>query len=197
MMNLIWELIQTVAWCVCIVYASIPSFWLIVHPFADFWRSRKSPYRAILPAWFAMWILLGVVSARWRHELLYTSLGEWIPAVALFAAGLWLYSRAGNGFSSRQLGGIPEVLRDHPEQRLVTTGIRGRVRHPVYLGHLCEMLAWSIGTGLIVLYALTVFAVLTGAAMVLLEDNELERRFGEEYVKYRRRVPAVLPLPRI
>jgi protein-S-isoprenylcysteine O-methyltransferase Ste14 len=197
MMNLIRELIQTIAWCICIVYASVPSFWFIVHPFADFWRNRRSPYRTILPAWFAMWIVLGILSARWRHELLYTSLWGWIPAVALFAAGVWLYSRAGNGFSARQLGGIPEVLPGHPEQRLVTTGIRGRMRHPVYLGHLCEMLAWSIGTGLVSLYALTIFAALTGAVMIVLEDKELERRFGEEYVKYRRRVPAVLPLPRI
>jgi len=197
MMNLIRELIQTIAWCICIVYASIPSFWFIVHPFVGFWRRRRSPYKAILPAWFAIWIVLGIVSARWRHELLYTSWWGWIPAVVLFSAGLWLYSHAGNGFSAKQLGGIPEVLPDHPEQRLVTSGVRGRVRHPVYLGHLCEMLAWSLGTGLIVLYGLVLFAVVTGALMIRLEDKELERRFGEEYVQYRRRVPAVLPIPRI
>lgn len=197
MMTLIRELIQTIAWCICIVYASIPCFWFIVHPFAAFWRSRRSPYKAILPAWFAVWIVLGIVSARWRHELLYTSFWGWIPAIFLFAAGLALYSRAGHGFSAKQLGGIPEVRANHPEQRLVTSGIHARVRHPVYLGHLCEMLAWSVGTGLAVLFGLVLFAVATGALMILLEDKELERRFGEEYVQYRRRVPAVLPLPRI
>jgi protein-S-isoprenylcysteine O-methyltransferase Ste14 len=88
---------------------------------------------------------------------------------------------------------MPEVLPGHREQRLVTTGIRSRVRHPVYLAHLCEMLAWSIGTELAVCYGLTVFAVVTGAIMVTLEDAELEERFGKEYVAYREHVPAVLP----
>ena len=73
------------------------------------------------------------------------------------------------------------------------TGIRAWVRHPVYLAHLCEMLAWSIGTGLIVCYGLTLFAVVTGAVMIRMEDGELERRFGEEYRQYRARVPAVVP----
>ena len=88
---------------------------------------------------------------------------------------------------------MPEVFPDHREQRLVTTGIRAHVRHPVYLGHLCEMLAWSIGTGLVVCWLLTALAVATGAVMIRMEDAELEKRFGEEYAAYRKRVPTVLP----
>jgi protein-S-isoprenylcysteine O-methyltransferase Ste14 len=64
----------------------------------------------------------------------------------------------------------------------------------VYLGHLCEMLAWSLGTGLAVCWALTALAIATGAVMINLEDKELENRFGEEYRQYRSTVPAVLPL---
>jgi protein-S-isoprenylcysteine O-methyltransferase Ste14 len=67
------------------------------------------------------------------------------------------------------------------------------VRHPVYLAHLCEMLAWSVGTGLAVCWMLTAFAIVTGALMIRLEDNELENRFGEEYRQYRVKVPALLP----
>jgi len=55
------------------------------------------------------------------------------------------------------------------------------------------MMAWSIGTGLAVLYALTAFGMLIGAIMIRLEDAELEQRFGNEYLAYRRQVPAVLP----
>jgi methanethiol S-methyltransferase len=75
----------------------------------------------------------------------------------------------------------------------VTAGIRSRVRHPVYLGHLCEMLAWSIGTGLVDCYGLTAFAVVTGAVMIRLEDGELERRFGDKYRRYKSTTPAILP----
>jgi protein-S-isoprenylcysteine O-methyltransferase Ste14 len=111
----------------------------------------------------------------------------------LFACGVYLYSQAGKNFSAKQLGGIPEVHRYSPEQKLVTDGIRARVRHPVYLAHLCEMVGWSLGTGLAVCWGLTAFAVITGAMMIRMEDEELQQRFGEPYVAYRNSVPAVLP----
>ncbi len=111
----------------------------------------------------------------------------------LFATGFWIYTRASQHFSGAQLGGIPELRPGEHAQRLVTTGIRAHVRHPVYLGHLCEMVAWSIGTGLAVCYGLTVFTILTGAIMIRLEDAELLQRFGDAYREYKERVPAVLP----
>jgi len=143
--------------------------------------------------WIGMWVLGGLVTFPWRHILLYRAGWGWVPAAVVFAIGLWVYKRSGVEFSARQLGGLPEVLDNLSEQRLATSGIRNRVRHPIYLGHLCEMLAWSMGTGLLVCYGLTVFAVLSGAVMIRMEDKELERRFGEEYREYRMTVPAVFP----
>lgn len=140
-----------------------------------------------------MWIAVGAITFRSRDVSLYTAHWAWIPAVTLFAIGLWIYSRSGKHFSAQQLGGLPEVVNEHPEQRLVTSGIRARVRHPVYQAHLCEMLGWSLGTGLVVCYGLTVFALITGAVMIRMEDAELERRFGREYTAYRIRVPSVWP----
>lgn len=188
------RLLQTLGWLACVVYSTIPSFWLVIHPRVDYWRSRpRSPYRVLVPLWIAMWIVFALVTTPWRHIVLYDTLWSWLPAIVLFVTGLYLYSQSGKHFSRAQLGGMPEVLPGHREQRLVTTGIRARVRHPVYLAHLCEMLAWSIGTGLVVCYGLTVFAVVTGAVMIRMEDAELEARFGKEYVAYREQVPAVLP----
>jgi protein-S-isoprenylcysteine O-methyltransferase Ste14 len=40
---------------------------------------------------------------------------------------------------------------------------------------------------------LSVFAIVTGAVMIRMEDAELEKRFGSEFVAYRTNVPAVLP----
>jgi len=181
-------------WMACAVYATIPSFWLLIHPWAARWRERKrSPYVVLLPAWVGMWVVCGAVTLPWRQVKLYSTPGTWIPAVFLFGVGLWIYSQSGKGFSAKQLGGLPELHAANPEQRLVTTGIRGRVRHPVYLAHLCEMAAWSIGTGLAVCYGLVAFAVVTGAVMIRLEDEELAQRFGAEFSAYRERVPSVLP----
>jgi protein-S-isoprenylcysteine O-methyltransferase Ste14 len=187
-------LLHTIGWLACVIYATIPSFWLVIHPRAKYWRLQKrSPYRLLIPLWIAMWIVAGIITAPWRNVTLYETLWSWLPAAFIFVAGLRIYSRSGAGFSAAQLGGLPEVLSGHREHHLATSGIRARVRHPVYLGHLCEMLAWSLGTGLVVCYGLTVFAVVTGAVMIRLEEKELEQRFGKEYRDYQRMVPAVVP----
>ena len=190
--------LQTIGWLCCVVYATIPCYWLLIHPHIDHWRSRaRSPYRVLVPVWIGMWILLGVITAPWRHVALYSALWTWIPAALLFATGFWIYKTSSKQFSRAQLSGRAELQPGHYEQQLVTSGIRARVRHPVYLGHLCEMLAWTIGTGLAVCYGLTAFAIVTGMVMIRLEDAELQQRFGEAYTDYRRRVPTVIPSMRI
>jgi protein-S-isoprenylcysteine O-methyltransferase Ste14 len=186
--------VDMAGWWLCIVYASIPAFWFTIHPFTEFWRSRKSsPYRVLLPAWILMWIILALCTFRWRGLLFYESSWCWIPGVIFLVAGLWLYVKSTRKFTGRQVSGMAEVLPQPGEQRLVITGIRTRIRHPMYLGHFCEMLAWSIGTGVVACYGLTLFAVITGIIMVRMEDNELEARFGGDYRTYRQMVPAFLP----
>jgi protein-S-isoprenylcysteine O-methyltransferase Ste14 len=186
--------LQTLGWLACVVYSTIPLFWLMVHPRAHRWRaSEKSPFRALVPAWLVMWVCVAALTASWRDTKLYSTPWAWIPAAMLFATGIFLYSSAGAHFSWAQLGGLPEVRSGHQDDKLMTTGIRSRVRHPVYLGHLCEMLAWGIGTGLAVCWLLTAFAIATGAVMIRMEDAELEKRFGAEFVAYRQRVHALLP----
>jgi protein-S-isoprenylcysteine O-methyltransferase Ste14 len=192
-------LLRTAGWLACVVYSTIPLFWLMIHPRAQCWRERaRSPYRVLIPAWIVMWVGVGALTGPWRQVAIYSAAWSWIPAGLLFGAGLWIYSQAGMHFSWAQLAGVheirqPELQAEHGEQRLVTTGIRARVRHPVYLGHLCEMVAWSVGTGLVVCWLLTAFAMITGTVMIRMEDAELEKRFGEEYVGYKLTVPAVVP----
>ncbi|MBV8051668.1 MAG: isoprenylcysteine carboxylmethyltransferase family protein [Acidobacteriaceae bacterium] len=182
------------AWMACVVYSTIPSFWFMIHPRAEYWRSRRrSPYVVLLPAWILMWVVVAAVSAPWRSVSFYSTEWAWLPAIGLFAIGFWLYAQSGKHFSAQQLGGIPELVSGDQQQLLVTKGIRSRVRHPVYLAHFCEMLGWSIGTGLVVCFALTTFAVLTGAVMIRMEEAELKSRFGAAYESYREDVPALLP----
>lgn len=192
------QILRILGWLACIVYSTVPLFWFMVHPRAYKWREKeRSPFRVPVPAWLTMWAGIGAITGHWRNIAFYATPWNWIPAVLLFAVGIFLYSRSGAHFSWAQLGGLPEVRTDHRDDRLETTGIRARVRHPVYLGHLCEMLAWSIGTGLVVCWLLTAFAVATGAVMIRMEDAELEKRFGDEYMAYRSRVPSILPIIRL
>lgn len=186
--------VRTLAWLACVVYSTIPLFWLMVHPRARRWRERvASPFRLLVPAWIVMWVGVAALTGPWRNVTFYSTRWTWAPAALLFASGIFIYSHAGAHFSWAQLGGLPEVRTGRSDDRLVTSGIRSQVRHPVYLGHLCEMLAWSLGTGLAVCWLLTVLAIATGAVMIRKEDAELEKRFGADYVAYRKRVHAVLP----
>jgi protein-S-isoprenylcysteine O-methyltransferase Ste14 len=136
---------------------------------------------------------MALITWPWRRVAVYQSAWAWIPALLLLVCGLSLYSRSGKNFSAKQLSGLPELSGGNREQRLATEGIRARVRHPVYLAHLCEMVAWSVGTGLAVCWGMTAFALITGAVMIRMEETELEKRFGDSYRAYRTRVPAIIP----
>src|SRR5205823_10008401 len=191
-----YRALLTAAWLLCCIYATIPCFWFAAHPFAEKWRARRrSPYVLLVPAWALIIAAVALISWPWHLLRFYSTALAWIAALPLFAIGVYLYRRAGERFTHAQLIGRPE-LEPSREGGLITTGIRSRVRHPVYLAHVCELLAWAVGTGLVVIYALLVFAIVTGAAMILMEERELERRFGNDYRDYKRRVPAILPLLR-
>jgi len=186
--------IDTVALLACSVYCTIPLFWLVVHPFVDRWRARgRGAYVFILPIWGAFIAIAFLLVWPFRLAHLYATWLAWIPGAMFFGLGFSIYAAAFRGFGHTQVSGLAELEPDRHRQQLMTSGIRSRVRHPIYLGHLCEILGWCIGSGLAVLLALLAFALITGAIMIRMEDRELEARFGEAYRAYRGRVPAVVP----
>jgi len=190
-------MIATLGWIACCIYASVPSFWLLIHPRAEVWRQRhrerRPVYKVLFPAWVAMWVALFALTYPLRRIVLYRAHWPWIVALLFFAVGIFLYSRARHGFSPLQLSGHHELVPDRHRQQLVVEGIRRHVRHPIYLGHLCEMFGWSVGTGLASCWVLTAFGIVTGVVMVRSEERELVERFGESYREYQQRVPAILP----
>jgi protein-S-isoprenylcysteine O-methyltransferase Ste14 len=185
--------LENVGWLLGCVYSTIPAYWFLVHPLAQFWRQRKVSLRVIGPAWLLMWVVAGALTFRWRHAALYREPLAWIPAAALIACAMYVYREARRNFSTDQVLGRSELEPDKHEQRLVTEGIRGRVRHPYYLAHLLHLTGWAVGTGSAAVWGLWLFGVVTGAVMLPMEERELVRRFGDSYREYRRRVPALFP----
>jgi len=179
---------------VCSVYCTIPVFWLVFHPFVERWRQYgRRAYLAILPAWGAF--IAAAFALGWpvRHLHLYQSRVAWVMGAIFILAGLSIYRSASQGFDRAKISGLAELELGQHEQRLVITGIRTQVRHPIYLGHLCEVMGWTLATGSLALCGLLVFAAITGTIMIRQEDAELEKRFGDAYRQYRDSVPALLP----
>ena len=186
-----YRLLLIGVWLGSSIYAAIPFFWFAAHPFAERWRrSGRSPYPVLLPVWMAGAVLLLALSWPWHSLQLYTSALAWLAAAPFFASALLLYRGGMRGFSSAQLAGVPELAGGRHSQALSTSGIRNRMRHPIYLAHLLNLLGAAIGSGLIVIYGFVVFAALADIWLVRAEDRELEARFGEPYRQYKARVPA-------
>ena len=171
-----YRAILTLAWFAGTIYATIPLFSLVARPLAKFFRARvDSPFHVIILSWFIMMTVIYFMTWRWRAVVLYRAPVAWLASVFLFGTAIVIYHRSRLGFSRLPL--LSDRGRDHREEhQLVTSGIRQQIRHPIYLAHLCMLLAWTVGSGEIVLYGFTVFALLTGWPMIRQEEAELEGR---------------------
>jgi protein-S-isoprenylcysteine O-methyltransferase Ste14 len=98
--------------------------------------------------------------------------------VAIVAAGIRNFARAATPMPSNQ-----------PVRALVTTGIHGWSRNPIYVG-MC-LLYVGIGLAAHSLWVLVLtlpLAVTLRYGVVAREEAYLERRFGDAYLDYRARV---------
>ena len=181
------------AWLICGIYATIPTFWIAIHPFARRWRGVRRRYSLIAPMWMAMWVAAWAVSAPWAQVVLYRQPLTWAITFTFFYVSYRMYTGGVRGMSIALIVGKQELNPEGHEQALITHGVHAMVRHPLYLGHLCTMLGWSVGTGSLACFALTAFAVVTGAIMIPMEERELRERFGSEYDRYAERVPMIVP----
>jgi protein-S-isoprenylcysteine O-methyltransferase Ste14 len=186
-----------IAWVVGTIYATIPIFWLAIHPFTSFWRRQeRSAFRVLLPFWALVIAAALLATYPLFPQRLYQPWIGLIPGAILTGLAIMIYRGISKDFRREQVIGQAELEPGKHEQKLISSGLHGRIRHPFYLGHLLMLLAFTVGSGLIVLYALTGIAIVSGALMMRLEERELEQRFGDVYREYQKSVPALLPFPR-
>ncbi len=114
-----------------------------------------------------------------------------ITSILLFAAASilsWTSTRA----LGRQWRLDAGLNSDH---ELVRSGPYRLIRHPIYTSMLCMLL----GTGLLLVTPLTLllpsllFFVIGTEIRVRIEEKLLAAQFGDEFLEYRRRVPAYIP----
>jgi hypothetical protein len=98
-------LLRMMGWIVCVIYATIPSFWLLIHPRVDYWRSHsRSPYCVLIPTWIGMWIILGAITSPWRQLPLYRNGVDVGSCVCAFHRRLLYLQEFGKAFQQRPAG---------------------------------------------------------------------------------------------
>ena len=162
-------------------------------------RARVSDDRKTRDEWLRMAISttgLGIIPA------IYVASGQ--PRFAGYAASPWLFSLGLVAMACawllfrrthKALGKMWSVsLQLKEDHKLVTTGIYGRVRHPMYSAFWLMALAqalllpnWIAGLAGIVGFG-TLFFLRIGP-----EERMMEQAFGEEWRTYARRTWRVLP----
>jgi protein-S-isoprenylcysteine O-methyltransferase Ste14 len=169
-------------------------YWAIASAFAKPVRRRESAAsRAshVVPlvagaALLASWRLAGpTLDARFLpHGLAWFWLGT-----AMVVAGL-LFAVAARRHLGGNWSGIVTLKQDHT---LTRSGPYRLVRHPIYTGLLLAVLGTAVAEG--EWRGLVAFAAVLVAFLrkVRIEEQFMLEAFGEEYARYRREVPALLP----
>ena len=172
-----------------------PAFfwWLVIHPLAP-WL-RRFGAKPTLTAMAVLFALTAVGLFYLRSDLVGRDLA-WHPG--LFAAGVVVYAiclrielRTRRHLKFRTLAGVPELAGE--SDVLLHRGIYSEIRHPRYLAVLLGLLSYALMINYTGLYYLTAAALPGIAIIVALEEKELVGRFGDAYLDYRARVPAILP----
>ena len=181
-----------------VVLISLPPgllLWLCIHPFAGFWRKLG-------PVW--TYTLLGVpmigvmvVIFLMRRSLLAIDFGTSYLLIALAVVSL-----VGSMIISKKrrrhltfgiLSGLPELSKKQYPGTLLTEGIYATIRHPRYMEVFLAVLAYAFTANYLGPYILALVSVPAIYLIVVLEEQELKKRFGEAYEEYGRRVPRVIP----
>jgi protein-S-isoprenylcysteine O-methyltransferase Ste14 len=114
--------------------------------------------------------------------------GTWnFTGVVLVAAGLALFTAAMLE-QLRRMKNLQTVNITFPEQ-LIDTGPYRFTRNPLYLAGILTWLGWAIFFGsLLILAGSALILGITSLIVIPWEERNLETRFGDKYLEYKRTV---------
>ncbi len=170
-------------------------YWLLIHPFVDFWRGKGigATYTVVLTIIGAT--MIGLFSI--RHDLLTSDFGTNYLLLALGVLALILSARMRlaiqKHLSIKTLLGFPEIAPDRFPRELITDGIYARMRHPRYVQLLIALIGYALIANYLASYLAVALWVSGIYVIVLLEEKELRAHFGDVYVAYCRKVPRFVP----
>jgi len=169
----------------------IPLFWIPVHFATNLFRKFGLVSYAVP---LITWLPLAYIIYRNRGSLLHAKID--MPEVLnIVGIPLIIFGTLLHIWTARLLGiwgiiGVPEISY-RVEEKLVAEGPISIVRQPTYLAHTLIfsgvfLITESVTVGIIA--ALDVIVVNT--IIIPLEEEELSKRFGEDYISYKKKVPS-------
>jgi len=185
-------------WLALITIMTLPwaiVYWYLIHPFIDFWRRLGAP--ATYTSVGAVGVGMAALAWHWRASIMATEYGTgpvlWLLALIPYVTAAVIERRCRRHLKFRMLVGVPELV-PHPDGgTLLDDGIYARVRHPRYVAVTLGMLGVSFFCNYLAMWVAMAILVPGLYGVVLLEERELRRRFGQAYVEYSRRVPRFIP----
>jgi protein-S-isoprenylcysteine O-methyltransferase Ste14 len=172
-------------------------YWLIIHPFGNFWRGKGIGLTYGVTLSIIVAGMVGLFSI--RHYLLandfgmsYTLIG--LGLLCLVFSGIMRYALQ-EQLTIKTLLGLPEIAPDQYPRQLITQGIYGRMRHPRYVQFLIALVGYALIANYLASYLVTALWFPGIYEIVLLEERELRAHFGAAYDEYCRKVPRFLPRP--
>jgi len=99
---------------------------------------------------------------------------------------LWGYRVLGKNWA-------PSVSGVRKDTVLVTTGLYGFVRHPIYLGIFISLFALALAVANLLVLVPTLALLIILYASIDEEEVILIDRFGNEYCEYKKRTPRFIP----
>ncbi len=114
----------------------------------------------------------------------------WVPTwvrITLLAIGFLLPLLGWLAFNKAKTTVDPRV--PHQSSALVTSGIYRWTRNPMYLGFLIILFTWGLSLqNMAALLGLPVYMFYMNLFQIRPEERQLESRFGDTYVDYKKRV---------
>ncbi len=84
-----------------------------------------------------------------------------------------------------------------PTKKLIVTGPFKYCRNPMSLGTIIFLAGLAVlFNSLFTLFIALIFTVILLVSIKIFEEKELEERFGQEYVEYKKKTPFLIPRPR-
>jgi protein-S-isoprenylcysteine O-methyltransferase Ste14 len=179
------------------MWPAIPMFLIQLHFAVDFWKKLGiwTYFVSVLE-----WLPVAFIIYTFQGAILYYSIALSFPffflGILAIAAGIVLHSWTAKLLGLKATIGLTEIESDIKSERqgLVTSGPFSVVRHPSYWAHTSILIGFFLITGVISVGAIVIIDLaITYFITTKLEDQELVKRFGKQYVEYQMKVPRLFP----